>query len=64
MRLQIFEKGGASNDDLIRRYLKHFLCQDDADILELGPGFTINDYIKSLREENWIDYWDLWKHAQ
>lgn len=59
MRLQIFKKGGESNDDPIRRYLKHFLCQDDADILELGPGFTIKgtyDSIKSLREENWIDY--------
>lgn len=32
-------KEGASNDDPLR-HLKHFLCQDDAEILDLGSDFT------------------------
>lgn len=41
MRSQIFKKREANKDDPVRRYFEHFLCQDDADILELGPDFTI-----------------------
>lgn len=51
MRSQIFKKEGARNDDPLR-HLKHFLCQDDAEILELGSGFTIKyiyDSIKLLK---------------
>lgn len=48
MRSQTFKKGEESKDDPIRRYLKHFLCQDDADILELGLGFKIKDISDSV----------------
>lgn len=52
MRSQIFKREGASNDNPLR-HLKHFPCQDDAEILELGSGFTIKciyDSIKLLKE--------------
>lgn len=65
MRSQIFKKEGASNDEPLR-HLKHFFCQDDAEILELGSVFTIKciyDSIKLLKRRK-MDYRDLRKHAK
>lgn len=43
-----FKKGVARNYNPIRRYLKHFLFQNEADILELDPGFAIKDIYDSI----------------
>lgn len=60
LHCEIFKKEGASNDDPLRP-LKHFLCQDDAEILDLGSVYTIKcvyDSIKLLKRRK-INYWDL-----
>lgn len=48
VRSQIFKKEGASNNGPLR-HLKHFLSQDDAEILELGSGFAIKRVYDSIK---------------